>query len=71
MCSGDGDIPLYLRVADGNESDRGIFAQLMKEFRENWELDALFVADAAMYGEENLQQLNQLRWSYASAWYPE
>lgn len=62
MCSGDADIPLYLRVADGNESDRGMFAQLMKEFRENWELDALFVADAAMYGEENLQQLNQLRW---------
>ncbi|NEO12290.1 MAG: hypothetical protein F6J98_23785 [Moorea sp. SIO4G2] len=21
MCSGDGDIPLYLRVADGNEVD--------------------------------------------------
>ncbi|MGB3514264.1 MAG: transposase [Microcoleaceae cyanobacterium] len=62
MCSGDGDIPLYLRVADGNSSERGICAQLMKEFRHNWELDALFVADAAMYGKENLQQLNQLRW---------
>jgi hypothetical protein len=22
MCTGDGDVPLYLRVADGNESDR-------------------------------------------------
>ena len=24
MCSGDGDVPLYLRVADGNESDSAI-----------------------------------------------
>jgi len=37
MCSGDGDVPLYLRVADGNESDQAIFAQLMKNCREQWE----------------------------------
>jgi transposase len=24
MCSGDGDVPLYLRVADGNESDQAL-----------------------------------------------
>ena len=29
MCSGDGDIPLYLRVADGNELDKAVFAQLI------------------------------------------
>ncbi len=29
MCSGDGDVPLYLRVADGNESDQASFAQLL------------------------------------------
>lgn len=28
MYSGEGDIPLYLRVADGNESDSAIFAHL-------------------------------------------
>ncbi|NEQ80370.1 MAG: hypothetical protein F6K26_08945 [Moorea sp. SIO2I5] len=48
MCSGDGDIPLYLRVASGNESDQAIFAQLMAEFREQWQCEALFVADAAL-----------------------
>lgn len=31
MCSGDGDVPLYLRVADGNEADRAMFARLLKE----------------------------------------
>ena len=62
MCSGDGALPLYLRVADGNESDRAIFAKLMRDFRENWDLNSLFVADATLYGEENLQQLNDWRW---------
>ena len=62
MCSGDGDVPLYLRVADGNESDQAIFAQLMREFRQQWNCDALFVADAALYSGENLQSLTNLRW---------
>ena len=43
MCTGDGDVPLYLRVADGNESDRAIFAQLIREFNREWNIDALFV----------------------------
>ena len=50
MCTGDGDIPMYLRVADGNESDRAIFAQLIREFNQEWDIDALFVADAALAG---------------------
>jgi len=62
MCSGDGDIPLYLRVADGNESDSAIFAHLLQEFRQQWEIDVLFVADAALYSEENIQQMHSLRW---------
>ncbi len=62
MCSGDGDIPLYLRVADGNESDSAIFAKLIADFKQQWLLDTLFVADAALYTEENLQQMKQLRW---------
>ena len=62
MCSGDGDVPLYLRVADGNESDTAIFAQLMRDFREQWDCDALFVADAALYSQKNLQVLKHLRW---------
>ena len=62
MCSGDGDIPLYLRVGDGNETDSAIFAQLTREFRQQWDIDALFVADAALYTAGNLAQMEQLRW---------
>ena len=62
MCTGDGDVPLYLRVADGNESDRGIFAELIREFNQEWDIDALFVADSALYSQENLEQMKSLRW---------
>ncbi len=62
MCSGDGDIPLYLRVADGNESDSAMFAKLIADFKQQWQIDALFVADAALYTQGNLQQMQDLRW---------
>lgn len=62
MCSGDGDIPLYLRVADGNEVDSAMFGTLIAEFQKQWQIDALFVADAALYTEENLQMMVSLRW---------
>ena len=62
MCSGDGDVPLYLRVADGNEADKSIFSSLMREFRQEWDIDTLFVADAALYSAENIQQIESLRW---------
>jgi transposase len=62
MCSGDGDIPLYLRVGDGNETDSAMFGQLVTEFKQQWDIDALFVADAALYTAGNLAQMSQLRW---------
>lgn len=62
MCSGDGDIPLYLRVADGNQADKAVFAQLMGQFKAQLNFDALFVADSALYCQENLQALAGLCW---------
>jgi transposase len=62
MCSGDGDIPLYLRVGDGNETDSAMFGKLVTEFKQQWQIDALFVADAALYTAGNLAQMSQLRW---------
>ena len=46
MWSGDGDIPLYLRVADGSEVDSGLFGTLMADSHKQWQIHALFVADA-------------------------
>lgn len=62
ICSGDGDVPLYLRVADGNEADKAVFAQLIQEFQQQLSVSALFVADSALYSEDNLKSLSNLRW---------
>jgi len=62
ICSGDGDVPLFVRIADGNEADRAVFAQLMSEFKQQWHLDSIYVADSALYSAQNLQQLRKLRW---------
>ena len=53
---------LYLQVSDGNESDQAVFATLMKNFREKWDCDAIFVADAALYSVDNIESLANLRW---------
>ena len=57
MCSGDEDIPLSLRVAHANEVDSAMFGTLMADFHKQWQIDALFVADAALYTEDNLQMI--------------
>lgn len=48
ICSGDGDVPLFLRVASGNESDSAVFAQIFQEFKKQLDLDALMVAESAL-----------------------
>jgi transposase len=62
LCTGESGVPLFLRVADGNEADQAVFASLLKDLRARIDLDALFVADSALYGAQNLSLLGTLRW---------
>ena len=62
MVTGESGVPVFLRAADGNESDQKVFAALIKAFQEQVELDTLFVADAALYTPANLNSLTGLRW---------
>ena len=62
ICTGDGDVPMFVRIGDGNDSDRAIFAQLMKQFKQEWNLDSIYVADSALYSAANIQQLRELNW---------
>src|SRR5215208_956281 len=62
MSSGDGGVPLFLRVADGNEADQATFAELIRTFKAQLDLEALFVADSALYSAQNLATLGNLRW---------
>ncbi len=41
---------------------RAMFATIIADFKQQWQIDALFVADAALYTQENLQQMKHLPW---------
>ncbi len=62
MSTKDGGIPLFLRIADGNEADQNVFSALLTDFRRRVDLDALFVTDSALYGAQSLASLGKLRW---------
>jgi transposase len=62
MCSADGGVPVWLKVSDGNQSDAQQFAKLMGEFAKNWQMDSVFVIDAAFYSEPNIRQVGSLKW---------
>ncbi|HEY9607630.1 MAG TPA: IS1634 family transposase, partial [Allocoleopsis sp.] len=62
ICSGDGDVPLFLRVANGDEADKAVFAQILCEFKQQLNLDSLMVADSALYSAANLVQMGDLKW---------
>ena len=62
MSTSDSDVPLYFRAADGNEADKAVFADPVKDFKEQVDLDALFVADSALFSRENLTSLAGLSW---------
>jgi transposase len=53
ICLGDGDIPVWMEIADGNQSDKARFAELCQEFKKKWTFDGLWVADGALYSADN------------------
>jgi transposase len=62
ICSGDGDVPLFLKVADGNQADSAVFGQILSSFKQQLNLDSLFVADSALYTANNLEIIKNLKW---------
>lgn len=64
ITSGDGDIPLYLRVGNGNDADQAVFTEVIAQFQQQWKAaqPEVYVADAALYNEENLIALGNTPW---------
>lgn len=64
IASGDGDVPLYLRVGNGNDADQAVFTEVIAEFQQQWKAarPEVYVADAALYNEENLEALEKTPW---------
>ena len=68
ISSGDGDIPIFLKSASGNQSDSSSFAKIFLEYKEQIQKeeihsdDSLMVADAALYNAKNISSLPGMRW---------
>ncbi|WP_293355134.1 MULTISPECIES: IS1634 family transposase [unclassified Microcoleus] len=54
IVTGDEDVPLYLKIDDGNADDKSVFVARLKEFKKQWTFDGICVADSALYTAENL-----------------
>ena len=62
ICSNDGGVPLAFQVSSGHQSDKAVFAERLQAFAQQWAVDGLLVADAALYSAENLAVMDTLRW---------
>ena len=62
ICGGEGGIPLFLEMADGNQDDKTKFAHLFEEFQKQWTFEGVHIADSALYTADNLKRMEQLKW---------
>jgi len=62
IVTGDGDVPLYLKIDDGNADDKSVFVSRLKEFKNQWTFDKICVADSALYTAENLSAMAGMKW---------
>jgi len=64
LVSGDGDIPLFLQVGNGNDTDKRTFVPFIEDFKRQWsqQMPEVFVADSALYSADNLAALGTTPW---------
>ena len=60
VCCGDGDIPAFLELGNGNQSDKKEFAEQLKKFNEQWQFEGLHIADSASYSADSLQKSTEI-----------
>ncbi len=61
ITSGDGDVPLYLRVGNGNDADQALFTEVIAQFQQQWKAaqPEVYVADAALGGRGELRSVRR------------
>lgn len=62
IVSNDNAIPLFMRAADGNETDKKAFGQIVVEFKKRIKIDSIIVADSALYSEKNLKLMGNIKY---------
>ena len=66
ISSSDGEIPIFMSSADGNQSDKTEFAPLAKEYHKQMKSalnqETIMISDSALFTQENLQILGKISW---------
>ncbi|MHC5725931.1 MAG: IS1634 family transposase, partial [Nostoc sp.] len=51
-----------MRAGDGNEADKAVFGKILVEFKKQISFDSVMVCDSALYSQENLKLIENLKW---------
>lgn len=51
-----------MKAGDGNESDKAVFGRIIVELTKRLDLESILVCDSALYSQENLQLIQNLKW---------
>ncbi len=62
IVAGDGNIPVFIEAASGNQSDKKAFGHIAKNYRKQLQLETTIVGDSALYSQDNLELLKQIKW---------
>jgi transposase len=62
IVSSDGDIPLFLRTASGNEADKAVFGQIINDYQKQIDFDSIMVCESALYSTKNLETIKNYKW---------
>ncbi len=62
IVTGDGNIPVFIKAASGNQSDKKAFGKIASDYKKQLELETTIVGDSALYSKENLELLKQIKW---------
>ena len=62
IVTGDGNIPIFIEAASGNQSDKKAFGHIAKNYKKQLELETTLVGDSALYSQENLELLREIKW---------
>jgi transposase len=62
IVTGDGNIPVFIEAASGNQSDKKAFGQIAKNYSLQLKMETTIVGDSALYSKDNLELLKQIKW---------
>ncbi len=62
IVAGDGNIPIFIEAASGNQSDKKVFGKIAQDYKKQLKLETTIVGDSALYSKDNLELLQEIKW---------